>query len=105
MSLEGTRMSHAADFVMPTDVLSSLPIDSPASPAEQNAQSSIMTPTKSTITINNNIDSESEHGFTLGPKMMDQYLTRGIRSFSLCPQMIQTQMSTGTMTHYHSLMG
>ena len=53
-----------ADFVMPTDYYPASPIYSPASPAEQSVQS----PSNSIITINNNTDSEFEHGFFSSPE-------------------------------------
>ena len=71
LNVLGGDQSPPADFVMPTDYYPASPIYSPASPAEQNAQSTSMSPTNSTMTINNNTDSESEHGFTPA-QMMDQ---------------------------------
>ena len=61
LNVLGGDQSPPADFVMPTDYYPASPIYSPASPA---AQSSSMSPTNSIITVNNNTDSESEHGFT-----------------------------------------
>ena len=96
LNVLGGDQSPPADFVIPTDYYPASPIYSPASPAEQIVQSPSMSPTNSTITINNNTDSESEHGFS--PAQNDgPIITRG-KTFSLCPQMIQTQIWTGTMS-------
>ena len=96
LNVLGGDQSPPADFVMPTDYYPASPIYSPASPAEQSVQSASMSPTNSIITINNNTDTESEHGFS--PAQNDgPIITRG-KTFSLCPQMIQTQIWTGTMS-------
>ena len=96
LNVLGGDQSPPADFVMPTGYYPASPIYSPASPAEQSVQSASMSPTNSTITINNNTDTESEHGFS--PAQNDgPIVTRG-KTFSLCPQMIQIQIWTGTMS-------
>ena len=96
LNVLGGDQSPPADFVMPTDYYPASPIYSPASPAEQNAQSPSMSPTNSIITVNNNTDSESEHGFT--PAQNDGPIITGGMKFLLCPHMIQTQIWTGTMS-------
>ena len=85
LNVLGGNQSPPADFVMPTDYYPASPIYSPASPAEQNAQSPSMSPTNSIITVNNNTDSESEHGFT--PAQNDgPIITRGGRHFHFAPR-------------------
>ena len=76
LNVLGGDQSPPADFVMPTDYYPASPIYSLASPAEQSVQSPSMSPTNSIITINNNTDTESEHGFS--PAQNDgPIITRG----------------------------
>ena len=91
LNVLGGDQSPPADFVMPTDYYPASPIYSPASPAEQNVQSPSMSPTNSIITVNNNTDSESEHGFT--PAQNDgPIITRGDEIFTLPPDDSDTDL-------------
>ena len=79
LNVLGGNDSPPADFVMPKNYHPASPIYSPASPAVQSAS---MSPTNSIITINNNTDTESEHGFS--PAQNDgPIITRGDDIFTL----------------------
>ena len=91
LNVLGGDQSPPTDFIMPEDYYPASPIYSPTSPAEQSVQSPSMSPTNSTITINNNTDTESEHGFT--PAQNDgPIVTRGDGIFTLAPDDSDTDL-------------
>ena len=77
LNVLGGNESPPADFVMPDNYYPATPIYSPASP----------------VTINNNTDTESEHGFS-PPQKDGPIITRGL-TYSLCPLMILIMIWTG----------
>ena len=79
LNVLGGNESPPSDFVMPDDHYPASPIYSPATPA---VQSTNMSPTNSIITINNNTDTESEHGFS-PPQNDGPIVTRGDDIFTL----------------------
>ena len=93
LNVLGGNESPPTDFVMPDDYYPASPIYSPVSPAEQSVS---MSPTSSPITIDNNTDTESEHGFS-PPQQDGPIITRGL-TYLLYQQMIQTLIWTGTMS-------